>query len=127
MKQFDSNILGQGSKGIALITALVMAVFLFVLGIFFSVFMDRDIYFAAKQHNNLDAYFLAYSGMEYYRVTGQTNTIEMPEGNTERRCMIQNVSGDIWFTGIVSSATGEIRAERTLIARGGNLDDWYER
>lgn len=121
-------------NGIALITALLLAVFLFILGIFFLTFIDRDVFFASKQQSNMDAYFLTRSGMEYYQATGLPAnigdppvTIQIPQGNNQRTVTIAlQSSGDIIFTGITRSISGQVKAKRTLVAPGGNIDNWYE-
>lgn len=122
-------------RGVALATALMLGVFLLILGMAFLTFIERDIFFASHQAASQDAYFLARSGMEYFRATGlpanpgdAAQTIQIPIGNPQRVAVIQRpLSGDLIVTGRVYGALGIVRAERTLVAPGGSLANWYER
>lgn len=54
-------------RGIALITALIFAMFIFMIGGVFVTAIQRDFVFQSTQEANDQAYFLALSGVDYYR------------------------------------------------------------
>lgn len=121
-------------RGIALITALLLSVFLLILGIFFLTFIERDSYFASTQKSHIDAYFLCQSGVEYYKTTGLPNTdgtllsLNVPAGDTQKVVTIERLAGgDIVFTGRILGFLGTVRAQRALIAPLGDLNKIYER
>lgn len=60
------------ARGSILITTLLLAVVLFVLGCAYLSFLERDYRFAGVQERSERAWNLAQSGLEYYRVYGGT-------------------------------------------------------
>lgn len=122
-------------RGIALITGLLVSVFCLILGLAFLTFIDRDVFFAGAQQAGMEAYFLAQCGIEYFRVTGEpvapppsSTTIQVPVGNPQRTATVEKrLSGDLVFTGRVLGGGGTVRAERVIIAPGGNLANVYEK
>ena len=53
--------------GIALITALLFSFFLLGVGLFFLTSLRRDVSFQTHQDASRQAYYLALSGIDYYR------------------------------------------------------------
>lgn len=54
-------------KGIALITALIFSMFIFMVGGIFVLSIQRDFAFQTRQDAADQAYFMALSGVDFYR------------------------------------------------------------
>lgn len=127
-------------KGIALVTGLLFAVFIIVLGLFFLTYINRDALFASQQQANMTAYLTANAGLEYYRVTGKpdghtgsnlTITFYLPEEDIpsqQKVILIRDInSNDVTITGEVLTVLGTVRAKRAIVVPGGIYDNWYEK
>lgn len=54
-------------RGLALVTALLFSVFMLLVGLFFLISLRRDFDFQTRTDASLQAYYLALSGIDYYR------------------------------------------------------------
>lgn len=55
------------SPGMALATAIMVAMILLILGLAFLAFLERDYRFAGQQARNQEAYYLALAGLQFQR------------------------------------------------------------
>lgn len=54
-------------QGMALIVSLMLGVFLFLMGFFFLYLFQRDFFFQGQHQASEQAYYMALSGVDYYR------------------------------------------------------------
>ncbi|MBS2039288.1 hypothetical protein JST97_30165 [bacterium] len=125
-------------RGIALMTALMFMMFLFVVGIAFATMVQMDYQFGALQQQGQQAYLLAESGLEYYKARSTlfnppnpgsvTKEYGVPAGDATHHFKVTKVlpSGDIISQGIIYKAPGKIYVTRTIIAPGGNFSKQYD-
>ncbi|MFH0803307.1 MAG: pilus assembly PilX N-terminal domain-containing protein [bacterium] len=117
-------------RGMALITVLWLSVILLILGLSFLNLLSADYYFAGRQKMSIQAFYLAQSGMEYFKATGKlSEKLSIPPSNNNQLCRIQRdeATGDLIFKGIISGTDNKIIAQRIIIAPGGDLEKWYEK
>ncbi|MFH1454470.1 MAG: hypothetical protein ABIH00_10925 [Armatimonadota bacterium] len=122
-------------SGIALITALLIASILFILGASFMGFLSQDYYYAARLNHSTSAYYLARAGLEYYVGGGTENKVIVPFFDKDKQHFfkLRVEGGNLISRGVVVNAFyteshpgRDILAERTLIAPLGNLSDFRE-
>ena len=117
-------------RGMALVTVLWLSTILLILGLSFLNLLSADYYFAGQQKTSIQAFYLAQSGMEYFKATGKLcEKLSIPPSSKNQLCCIQRdeATGDLIFKGIISGTDKKIIAQRTIIAPGSDLDRWYEK
>ena len=125
--------MNQGRRGVAMITALLLAIFLLVLGLAFLTFTEQDYRFAGQQNNSTEAYYLAVSGVEYYRArpatftTGTAQVFSMPPGDPHDRFEVTvEADGTVRSRGFLVNSSGDTVSERTLVAPQGDFSKLYD-
>ena len=125
------------SRGIALVTVLVMTVILLVLTVAFLFYAERGYRFAGLQERQNQAYFLALSGLEYYKARPE-EFIDTPsrrrpvpiDSTTDFFEVVLRSDGTIESTGILESTltgiSGNTTITRTIIVPGGDLEKMYD-
>ena len=125
-------------RGIALMTALMFMMFLFVVGIAFATMVHMDYQFGALAQQSQQAYLLAQSGLEYYKARpsdfspanpgSDSKEYGLPAGDATHHFKVTKVlpSGDIISQGIIYKAPGKIYVSRTIVAPGGNFSKQYD-
>ncbi len=119
-------------RGFLLVTTLVLSTVLFVQGLAYLNFTCTDYQFSGRMANEERAFYLAWSGMQYYAVQGipapdSSGVCSLAVDDGQHQCRFQKQGSDLVFVGVVENDRGKIIAERDLIAPGGNLQQWYER
>ncbi len=117
-------------RGVALITVLWLCMILLILGISFMNLLSADYYFAGQQKMSIQAFYLAQSGMEYYKTTGRLcEKVCVPQSRENAFFSISRdkETDDLVFTGIICGSEKKILAQRIIIAPGGDLERWYEK
>lgn len=124
-------------SGIALVTVLVLTFVLLVLTVAFLFFAERNYRFAGLQERQNQAYFLALSGLEYYRARPE----EFQDKSTVRRYVplesssnyfevVLQADGTLQCTGVLlSSLSGLSDSEpiqRTIIVPDGSVEKMYD-
>ncbi len=115
-------------KGIALITAMMLATFLFVTGLGFLYFMERDSHQQLRQERAIRAQYAARSGLDYFYfrdiedpstfTSGVVNgPFELEPG--EYFEVTKMSDGGCRSRGWVEDSSGRVRAQRVLVAPGG--------
>lgn len=119
-------------RGIALMTALLFIVFLLIVGIAFLTMVEQDYSFGKQQQHRQQAFFLAQSGMDYYKLRSSSfapNTPQqfgLPLGDPDNRFEVVVLSdGTIRSRGWVENK-GKVLAERTLVVPAGNFAAMYD-
>jgi hypothetical protein len=108
-------------KGIALAVALVLSVVFLILGIAYLSFVGRDYFLNGVNHESLQAYYLAKSGVNYYTNQGfflspnSTMTIQFSGMNPQEYfCVVNRGSnGQLVFQGVVKNGNGS-RVSRSI-------------
>ncbi len=133
-------------QGVALITALLLAVFLFLLGGFFLYRFQSDFFFQSRHEANEQAYYLALSGIDHYRTQPLNPSDPQPLDTppfTEAAPAVVNldsrlrfrvygvdspgVGTDIVSTGQILNTGGVVIAQRTMVVPRGIMSNIYER
>lgn len=119
-------------RGIALMTSLLLISFLLVIGLGFLTMVQRDYSFGRQQQVRQQAFFLAQSGLDFYRQRPALFTANaplefgVPNSDTDRRFEVTLLSdGTVRSRGIVKSH-GKVLGERILIAPGGDFSAVYD-
>lgn len=117
----------QSSRGIALLTALMISVFLLVLGIGFLYFIERDSYAQLQQERATRAEYAARSGLDYFYYKDIENpanfTVGVPVGpfplqQGEYFEVTKTADGGCRSRGLIMDGVN-VRAERVLVVPGG--------
>ena len=117
----------KSSRGMALITALLVAVLLLILGVAFLNYLENDYRFAARQEKGQQAYYLALAGLEFQKtrsdllspVPGATPTETRNVGDSWHSFEVRVYpDGKIVSTGVVKTSLVTL-AERTLVVEPG--------
>ena len=120
--------LHRNRAGIALITALMFSIFLFVTGMGFLYFMERDSYQQLQMERAVRAQYAARSGIDYfyYRDIEDPSalTVGVPTGAQELQPgeffeITKMADGGCRSRGWIEDSGGEVRAERVLVVPGG--------
>lgn len=121
------------ARGVALITALLLTVFLLVLGLAFLTYVERDYHAASQQDKAARAYYLAQSGLEYYRTrpgkfsAGISVTLSLPPGDPHQSFEVTlETDGTVRSRGSLVDASGRPGARRTLVAPQGDFTRIYD-
>ena len=124
---------GKRARGIALITALLLAVFFLVLALGFLAFMEQDYLFAGQMNRSSQAYYLAESGLDYYRLrpagfsAGVPRTFDVPPGDPRSHFeVLVQTDGTIRSKGYVTDNAGKELNSRTLVVPLGNFAEVYD-
>lgn len=119
------------SRGMALITALLIGVLLLILGVAFLSYLENDYRFAARQEKGFQAYYLALAGLEYQKTrTDILSPVASATDPTTKKVFVGDdyfevkvyPDGRIESKGVVvmaALATGAVSAERTLVIEPG--------
>ena len=124
-------------RGIALVTVLVLTFVLLVLTVAFLFFAERNYRFAGLQERQNQAYFLALSGLEYYRARpeefqGPTPVIRhVPPDNTSNYFEVSlQDDGTLQCTGVLESSLSGLSEsdpiQRTIIVPAGSVEKMYD-
>lgn len=121
----------------ALVTVLILTVVLLILAVAFLFFAEREYRFAGLQERQNQAYFLALSGLEYYRarpedflstptvkrfvpLTSTTNFFEVtlaPDGTLTCRGVLEAP---------LSGFTAAQTIQRTVVVPQGSVERMYD-
>ena len=120
--------------GVALMTALLVSVFLLVIGLAFLTFIERDVRFASRQDRQAQAYYLALSGFRYYErrcgsfLANPQQTEAVPPGDTRRffEVTYDPVGRTVTSRGYIVNSVGQVIGQRILVAPGGNIGEFYD-
>ncbi|MGV8123006.1 MAG: hypothetical protein AB2L14_24865 [Candidatus Xenobiia bacterium LiM19] len=130
-------------RGIALITALFVLVFLFILGLVFRFYCDQHLIFASDVARRNQLYYLAEAGIEYaiyeramwpagVSATG-TATLDFPSGSVEIQASDSSTGFQIVSRAKlykVSGISASIRNSEFFINaqfdNAGNITAWTE-
>jgi len=130
-------------RGIALITALFVLVFLFILGLVFRFYCDQHLIFASDVARRNQLYYLAEAGIEYaiyeralwpagVSQTG-TTTLDFPSGIVELQTADSGTGVQITsraklykVSGISLSIRNSEFTITTQIDNAGNIVNWTE-
>ena len=114
-----------------------MTVILLVLTVAFLFYAERGYRFAGLQERQNQAYFLALSGLEYYKARPE-EFIDTPsrrrpvpiDSTTDFFEVVLRSDGTIESTGILESTltgiSGNTTITRTIIVPGGDLEKMYD-
>lgn len=124
---------GSYRRGIALITSLLLSVLFLVIVLGFMAFMERDYLFAGHMNRSTQAYYLAESGLDYYRLrsgsfsAGVVQRFDIPPEDPRNHFEVVVLSdGTIRSTGIVTNNAGDVLNTRTLVVPMGNYAEVYD-
>jgi type II secretory pathway component PulK len=119
-------------RGIALMTALMFISFLLVVGLAFMTMIQMDYSFARQEEARRQAYFLAESGIEYYRQRPFAFTVDvpqelsLPQGDPSHIFrLVLLADGTVRSEGMIRNGN-KILAQRTLVAPQGNFAHIYD-
>jgi hypothetical protein len=119
------------NRGVALITALMISSFLFVMVIALITVTQQDLWFATAQERQAKAYFAATAGLDFYRAESERFSVASPithkihdDPQYDISFTVQLLAtGDVVSSSTVKTQNGNIVAQRTLMARGGDFTD----
>ena len=120
------------NRGIALITALMFISFLLVVGLAFMTMIQMDYSFARQEEARRQAYFLAESGIEYFRqrpssfTVGVTQQLSLPLGDPNHIFRLTlSADGTVRSEGELRSGS-KVLARRVLVAPQGKFARMYD-
>ncbi len=134
---------GRRKRGIALITALFVLVFLFILGLVFRFYCDQHLIFASDVARRNQLYYLAEAGIEYtiyeralwptgVSATGDT-TLDFPSGIVEIQTTDQPTGFQIRSRAKLNKVSGISLSLRNSefyidaqVDSAGNITSWSE-
>jgi Tfp pilus assembly protein PilX len=120
----------RGRRGVALITALLVLSFVFVLSLSVVSVLERDWRFAGLQEERCRADYAARAGLMFYRIerehimtNGLTASRDISDATHHQSFTISvdPSSGDVTSTGYVKTARGRTLASQALVAPHGDL------
>ena len=125
------------NRGIALVTVLILTVVLLILTVAFLFFAEREYRFAGLQERQNQAYFLALSGLEYYRARPEdflsTPTVKrfVPLSSTTNFFEVTlEADGTLTCRGVLSAPLSGFTAaqtiERTVVVPQGSVERMYD-
>jgi len=126
---------GRASRGALLITTLWIAMIALILGTSYLLLFLQDSRFARKQADDIEAFYLARSGLESCKACG----IPAADEQGERRVYVSARDRNLYcvveedeagqrmlFTGTVTDGGGRVTSKRTLAAPKHEMNRWYE-
>lgn len=129
------------SRGVALLTALMLSMFLLVLATGFLYFIERDSWQSLQQERALRADYAARSGLDYFYYKERTDPGVFTVGTTDGPHELQEdeffeitklADGGVRSRGFVQDDGGKLRAERVMVMPsnylylGGNKKAVYD-
>lgn len=108
--------------GFLLITTLLVMVLLMILGMTLLTATSQDYQFAQKELKNLQAYYLAKGGLEYYdNVTFPSSQVTVLSRGKRYDFQIRAEGDQIFCTGRVRSNDGKVLSAETLVGKEKGL------
>jgi hypothetical protein len=122
------------ARGVAMAAALMLILFLMVMGMAHLTIVQQDQSFANYQQQSTQVYYMALSGIEYQRMypekfpIGTTMRIMLPNGDRSEYAEVRvDADGTISSTGILVDSLDYELARRALVVPLGDLQRIYER
>jgi len=126
--------LREARRGVALATALLLMLFLLVVGVAMLSLLEQDVRHAGREAETSQAYYLALSGAEYQRAhpsdpgPGQRKTLDLGQSVRAKRLDISVAAdGTVTSRGYLLDSDGKVVCERTVVMPAGDRMRMYER